>query len=598
MQPVSVIAPFNQVSNAQSLTTSSTKLLQTKPIVQNNPETNLQSRDERTIKRNQSFHGFNNTQSKPQFRPVYNISGNINNAYSMSQTSLQSYPSRSFQYLAVNSGRPISRNNSLSGSFSLNMSIQSCPPMYNIHPPNLKTCSRRNSLIKSPQSNRVLARQGNQSQTEVVNEKREVQFIRRTASGIILPEQQSEVVPQTIKTTTPMSIECQNMEKQTNNVQNFPVQNAPTINLAPVNFIQLQNINKQQNNIYTENTGLKRIGGSARSSSTKLATIVEKRFGSLNMRKHRCYSPTFYSMRCKKHAKKRPIIVALPKKCFSELALSRDPNDKYENLTDSIQIFEENSPDKTENDETPMPAPRCKKHNREIVYANVNKCVNKNRVYNDDAGKYALTKITTTVDLHVVNKENSDTTDGITLKPDQEEKVVEKSSEKDKEINKINFETKEKNPFSPPSKTTPVKPVISTHALKNSPILKVSPNFIKPMNESPKGALSLQLQAKIKGAPSLNVSGQSIKNSPNTLKQPDESTQPNIVDQIKKFKMSDDDTIRNDEHCSNVPSMPLLNPQNMWSSNQSNANMQVCFFLFLLSGNTFLRIGRQASTDC
>lgn len=588
LQPVSVIAPFNQVTNAQSLTSSSsaaTKLSHTKPLVENKPLATLpSSRPDATIKRNQSFHGFNNAQKKPpQFRPIFSISGNINNAYSMSQTSLQSCPSKSFQYLAVNSAQ-ISRNNSLSGSFSPNTSIKSCPPMNNIHPSNLKRIySENKSIIKSPDVNRALGRSENQPRTERLNAKNEVQFIRRTASGIILPQQQSEVVPRVFKTTTLLS-GCHHLENQKHSVQNS-VQTSSCINLVPVNFIQLQNQSQHLNNSCTNQGGFKRIGGSLRSSNTKLATIVEKRFGSLNMRKHKCYSPTFYSMRCKKHAKKRPIIVALPKKCFSELALSQEANDKYENLTDSIQIFEENSPDKTENDETPKPAPRCKKHKREIVYANVNKCFNKNRVNNEDAGKNSCAKITTTVDLHVENKENLDTTDEITSKPDASDAVLGKTNDKDNEIdnNKRNFDTNENNPFSLSSKTTPAKPAISTHALKNSPILKVSPNYIKPMNESPKGALSLQLQAKIKGSPlqnSPNVSGQSIKSSPNL---PNQNIQRNRFDQIKKFKIADDDVTRTDEHCSNIPSMPLLNPQNISSSNQSNANVQVCFLFYFFS---------------
>lgn len=180
----------------------------------------------------------------------------------------------------------------------------------------------------------------------------------------------------------------------------------------------------------------------------KKVVLTAKRFNSLKTEKHKCYSPTFYSMRCKKHAKKRPVVYALPKKC---LTTSKD----FQNLTDSIQILEENPP---------IPAPRCKKHKTpEIIYANICESLSKT---NDSASS----------------------SDVSTDQPTTAEVVVHQPPEppKPKVVD-----------HSP--KLVAVVPKISTQAMKNSPILKVSPNFVKPKVESPKGALSLKIQAKIKG---------------------------------------------------------------------------------------------------
>ncbi|XP_066154008.1 uncharacterized protein nrm [Euwallacea fornicatus] len=187
--------------------------------------------------------------------------------------------------------------------------------------------------------------------------------------------------------------------------------------------------------------------------------LTAKRFSSLKTEKHKCYSPTFYSMRCKKHAKKRPIVYALPKKC-----LAKD----FQNLTDSIQIMEQGSEENKGG--TPVPAPRCKKHKTpEIIYANICDSVQRNvpelTNYSSN-GESAVETGTTKAEIHEEN-----------TKP----KIIDHSPKL------IAF--------------CPKQPKISQHAMKNSPVLKVSPNFVKPKVESPKGALSLKIQAKIKASP-------------------------------------------------------------------------------------------------
>lgn len=556
LQPVSVIAPFKQVTNAHSLTSSSSNIPKSPAhTVTTNPPNITNLKENKFIKRNQSFHGFNNTQRHSRLQHVFSFSGNINDANSTSHSSLQSCPSRSFQYLPAHS-RKLSGNNSVCEPYSSNVSMNSSLGLNSTYPTNRRVFPVSRSLSIS-QPVRIPGRQEIPQHNDRISGRNELQFIRRTASGIILPQQQSEPVPQSIN-LQPQLLNSQPMRPNLNQSGEIkrPEQIVPSVEQS-----------KSIANPKETDQVVKRL----RSSHRKLATIAEKRFGSLDLRKHKCYSPTFYSMRCKKHAKKRPIIVALPKKCFSELALSKEPSDKFENLTDSIQIFEEISPETNAKATTPKPAPRCRRHSKEIVYANVNKAINKNKIRSASIERKEQngTELITKVELHVPN------VDLVTVVDET------KQTANAKEIKTIIL----------PSKSTPQKPIISSHALKNSPILKVSPNFIKPINESPKGALSLQLQAKIKCSPlqnSPNLSTQFIQNSPNTTVQSNESS-PSIVGQIKKPKITDDDVIKTDEHCSNVPSMPLLNPQNMWSPNQTNPNKQVCYFVCCYE-NIFLRI--------
>lgn len=183
----------------------------------------------------------------------------------------------------------------------------------------------------------------------------------------------------------------------------------------------------------------------------------EKRFGSLEMKKHRCYSPTFYSLRCKKHAKKRPVIYAIPKKLKGR--------GDFENLTDSVQIFEQN---KT----PPKPAPRTKKPNS--IYQNANATL-------DNSSNESCTHEVSTTEVVVHG-----------------------------------------SPLA-----------------KDSPTVMVKPSFVKPKVESPKGALSLQIQAKLKR-----------NDSP-----------PTPTDELGK----------------EVPEMPILDK---WDTNKLKSPNQVCLIFF------------------
>ncbi|XP_060519272.1 titin isoform X2 [Cylas formicarius] len=195
---------------------------------------------------------------------------------------------------------------------------------------------------------------------------------------------------------------------------------------------------------------------------TKRVNLSERKFGSLKTEKHKCYSPTFYSMRCKKHAKKRPIVYALPKKCLSPLSKSTAKD--FQNLTDSIQILEE---------ATPKPAPRCRKHRKpEIIYANICNSLqgnvpSGNSPDSSNGSEEGGTVSVTEAQIHVSTVEVVESNER-TAETDRAKKVV---------------------------------PTIAAQAIKNSPVLKVSPNFIKPKVESPKGALSLQILAKRKASP-------------------------------------------------------------------------------------------------
>ncbi|XP_072375760.1 uncharacterized protein, partial [Diabrotica undecimpunctata] len=255
-------------------------------------------------------------------------------------------------------------------------------------------------------------------------------------------------------------------------------------------------------------------------SNRKLATIVEKRFGSLDIRKHKCYSPTFYSMRCKKHAKKRPIIVTLPKKCFSELALSNKPEKQTENLSDSIQITEE-SPNARLSQSLPIPAPRCRKKH-EIVYANISKSLNS-----------------------TLNSEQN--TSGSSCENEEQETSITEVE--------VHAETTKPKPGDSMIQSSRSKSISTSTILDHKPKLiavspktnNFSPNFIKPNIVSPKGALSLQIQAKIKT--SAEVDKADVK-----------------VDGKKS------------EQVSSVPKMPILNAAHSWNPNVSNKNHQNAFY--------------------
>ncbi|RZC40747.1 hemicentin-1, partial [Asbolus verrucosus] len=262
--------------------------------------------------------------------------------------------------------------------------------------------------------------------------------------------------------------------------------------------------------------------------ASPMASNNDKRFGSLELKKHKCYSPTFYSMRCKKHAKKRPVVYALPKKVFGDLKPPEEKKpDVYQDLTDSIQIFEQNA-DNEPPKAVPVPAPRCKKHRKnEIIYQNVSQQLQQDLAPNPD-----------------VSNSSNDGSENLESEISVIEAQVHTQDDRD--------ESKPEIPRSPP-KLVGVSPkanvsidsniikVEAMKALKSSPMLKVSPNFIKPKTESPKGALSLQIQAK-------------MKNSNDNLNQTDDSSKENLP---------------------LIPQMPLLNPQNKWSPGLAKANQQI-----------------------
>lgn len=244
----------------------------------------------------------------------------------------------------------------------------------------------------------------------------------------------------------------------------------------------------------------------------KSTTTAEKRFGSLELKKHRCYSPTFYSLRCKKHAKKRPIIYAIPKKHKSQPTLNTN-HCNFQTLTDSIQISEQNlSNSFHEHDDIPKPAPRCRKAKSEIVYQNFSP--------------------------HSHNITNSNVEDAKTLDSSNDG-----SENCDHHISTTEVLVHKSNLDNTNSRSAGVTPKSGT---KDSPTVMVKPSFIKPKMESPKGALSLQIQAK--------------------LKSPSYNEPPSIPSDENKEVNAD---------C--VPKMPILDMQNKWSTNKLNAN-QVCPF--------------------
>ncbi|KAH1018820.1 hypothetical protein HUJ05_006512 [Dendroctonus ponderosae] len=277
----------------------------------------------------------------------------------------------------------------------------------------------------------------------------------------------------------------------------------------------------------------------------KKTVLTANRFNSLKTEKHKCYSPTFYSMRCRKHAKKRPIVYALPKKCLNHLpkdTKSTDTHTKdFQNLTDSIQIFEQNDDEKAN---IPTPAPRCKKHKTpEIIYANICESLQRSigespNSSSDSCDGTAVETSTTEVEVHSA---------GDAKQPDDERDVrKENGSFSEEKRPKIVDHSPRLVAFCP-KKLQPLDavPKISPQAMKNSPILKVSPNFIKPNVESPKGALSLKIQARKNWSP--------IQSPSENKKQPTISLKENT--QIQSAE---------EESCkapNNIPQMPILIPK-------------------------------------
>ncbi|KAJ3660556.1 hypothetical protein Zmor_004998 [Zophobas morio] len=272
----------------------------------------------------------------------------------------------------------------------------------------------------------------------------------------------------------------------------------------------------------------------------------DKRFGSLELKKHKCYSPTFYSMRCKKHAKKRPVVYALPKKVFGDL---KPPEEKpqYQDLTDSIQIFEQ-SPEPSETKSLPVPAPRCRKHRKkDIIYQNVSQEIqNSNSSPNPDVsnssndGSENLESEISVIEAQVHSSNDS--------------KAEPKSADSKIPPRLVGVSPK----VNPSADSSGIIKVEAMKALKSSPMLKVSPNFVKPKTESPKGALSLQIQAK-------------RKNSTDNLIQIDDSSKENLP---------------------LIPQMPLLSPQSdKWSPNVASINQQNAFYTLTTPHYKHINVG-------
>lgn len=250
---------------------------------------------------------------------------------------------------------------------------------------------------------------------------------------------------------------------------------------------------------------------------SKCAIATEKRFGSLELKKHRCYSPTFYSLGCKKHAKKRPIIYAIPKHLKSQVASNNDTS-SFQNLTDSIQISEKSR--------TPKPAPRCKKTKNNIIYQN---CSN-SPLYKKNAKAE---------DPKPLDSSN-DSSENFSHEVSTTEVLVHESNHKS--INKLSSSTPKSS---------------SSSSTKDSPTtVMVKPSFVKPKVESPKGALSLQIQAKMKSSSTEPLPSSSDDNS---------SSKEANIDPVPF-----------------VPEMPILDTQNKWNTNKLNTSQVCLMFCFVL----------------
>lgn len=297
-------------------------------------------------------------------------------------------------------------------------------------------------------------------------------------------------------------------------------------------------------------------------------TLTEKRFGSLEIKKHKCYSPTFYSMRCKKHAKKRPIIYALPKKSQSQVVpetkktnveeIPTKSDSSFENLTDSIQILEQVPTNSgKECPRIPKPAPRCKKRRKsDVIYENIAKSLkNDSFAINEELDSKDLDSSNNSTEntqpiisvtealVHESSIAESNQTEELENISDNKENTSHKSSQIVKSVlAESNVNDAVKNCHNTTS--SPLAPPQPIPSRKFSPAVLISPSPVKPKTESPKGALSLQIQSK--------------------LKSPANSSKTNT-------KQNDDV-----DNFSFVPQMAILDTENKWNTNAAKSN-QVCF---------------------
>lgn len=334
-------------------------------------------------------------------------------------------------------------------------------------------------------------------------------------------------------------------------------------------------------------------------------------------KKHKCYSPTFHSLRCKKHSKKRTLVYAVPKRILSDGDL---PNCQDSGTSDNESVKHFHI--------VPIPAPRCKKHRkREIVYQNVAEALKNSSLPNlsnetDDielsSGKEDIP--TTEVEIH-----SSPKTKERQLKGKSTDEVDSIATKTHKPIISSPLSTKmissPKNSLMKPSADTRPKLVavspkksidipLSTSAFKRSPTVKVCPNM-KSRTEITKGALSIQIQAKIKGSPSQNPSPnssiQSVKsdkekakalvlpttkdepnNSPNSIPKNSSTSRVNTK-KVAKVKNSPVEMSPSPNTSSlnttssisdiDVPKMSILDTsENKWSSKFNQNNKQNAFY--------------------
>ncbi|XP_017770206.1 PREDICTED: LOW QUALITY PROTEIN: uncharacterized protein LOC108557968 [Nicrophorus vespilloides] len=291
-----------------------------------------------------------------------------------------------------------------------------------------------------------------------------------------------------------------------------------------------------------------------------------KRFNSLDLKKHKCYSPTFYSMRCKKHAKKRSIIYAVPKHKLQP---------EYQDLSDSIQFLEENH--KNAINDTPKPAPRCSKHNKqETIYANVSKSISNNSQdlnESNNSWENADPEISTT---QVLVHDSSVAPNLSEVKNcDQKPKAIcrhEKSKEITASLNGSSTDFK------------------SLKITKVTPMQKVSPNCIKPKTESPKGALHMQLQAKMLASARKTLNSSPLMLNSTTLIQKalsqtslnQSNTSLDKIPSSPQTKQPNESETKDPEKpLKDVPEMPLLETQKWNTHNTTNNNKKVFSLMFV-----------------
>ncbi|KAK9891373.1 hypothetical protein WA026_014617 [Henosepilachna vigintioctopunctata] len=458
-KPISVIAPFNQAHN-QNITSSTKSLLPD----QSNRTCSSQSIQTISVKRNQSFSGFprplnpgmlandflNHSDMQPfnnNFYPHFNPWNSLYKPYH-SQNFLNRPPIPSIFYNLPPNFQFMNGNSTVSGISTQHNMVNALR-----HPFNMQLLNVMQNPFSQLPSQRNNSRRNISSERVFKSSKSDISSSSREISEITSEKLDSKQSAEKMKKPNVSRLELgsqSDSEAHKNNMKNT----------------------------------------------------------SLVLKKHKCYSPTFHSLRCQKHGTKRTLVYAIPKRVLSDGDL---PNIK--------DTADSDTPNFKRYRIIPIPAPRCKKHRKpDTIYQNVAENVQNESVLDTSnestvdiiSGEISITQaeIHATPRVDGVNNNQSTSTKDVTTnfslkKPPRKKNnmntaigtsLVAQTASNGKSV----VDTKPKLVAVSPKR--PVDIPLTSSVFKSCPTVKICPNLKSP-NEIQKGVLSMQIKAKIKGSP-------------------------------------------------------------------------------------------------